>query len=113
MADAKVRMTEARLRKVAGVQFRPGLQRVDGEAWAAVKKHPIGAKLIERGILEEVKAKGPGRPSADDIVADIRETYDVEALKGHLGDKRKSVSGAAQEQLDKINAQGAGDNSEG
>ena len=112
MTDAKVRMTENRLRRVAGVQFRPGLQRVAGDSWAAVKKHPIGAKLIERGVLVEVKAKGPGRPSTDDLVAEIRETYDVETLKGHLGDKRKSVSGAAQEQLDRINAQGAG-NSEG
>lgn len=113
MADAKVRMTENRLRRVAGVQFRPGLQRVAGESWAVVKKHPIGAKLIERGILEEVKGKGPGRPSADDLVAEIRETYDVETLRGYAGDSRKTVSQAAQEQLDKINAQGAGDNSEG
>ena len=113
MADAKVRMTEARLRKVAGVHFRPGLQRVAGESWAAVKKHPIGKKLIERGVLEEVKAKGPGRPSADDLVAEIRETYDVETLKGHLDDRRKSVSCAAQEQLDKINAQAASGDSEG
>ena len=105
MADAKVRMTEARLRKVAGVQFRPGIQRVSGDGWAAVKKHPIGAALIERGVLEEVKAKGPGRPSADDLVGEIRETYDVATLRGFVEDGRKTVSEAAQAQLDKINAQ--------
>ena len=112
MADAKVRMTEARLRRVAGVQFRPGLQRVPADGWAKVKKHPIGAKLIERGVLEEVKAKGRGRPSADDLAAEIRETYDVATLKGYLDDGRQAVVAAAQEQLDRINAQGAG-NSEG
>lgn len=105
MADAKVRMTEARLRKVAGVDFRPGLQRVPAEGWAKVKKHPIGAKLIERGVLEEVKAKGRGRPSADDLVAEIKETYDVATLKGYLSDSRQSVADAAQAQLDAIDAQ--------
>ena len=105
MADAKVRMTEARLRKVAGVVFRPGLQRVSADEWAKVKKHPIGARLIERGVLEEVKAKGPGRPSADDLVAEIKETYDMERLKELAGDKRTTVSEAAQAQIDRINAQ--------
>ena len=109
MADAKVRMTEARLRKVAGVVFRPGLQRVSAEEWSKVKKHPVGAKLIERGVFEEVKAKGPGRPSADDLVAEIKETYDMERLQELVGDKRATVSEAAQAQIDRINAQAGGE----
>ena len=104
MADAKVRMNEPRLRRIAGVDFRPGLQRVPGEGWVKVKKHPIGARLIERGVLEEVKTKGPGRPSADDVVAEIAETYDMEALRAHAEDSRKSVAEAAKAQIEKIEA---------
>ena len=103
MSGAKVRLTEARLRSVAGVHFRPGLQRVSAEEWAKVKRHPIGAKLIERGVFEEVKAKGPGRPSADDLISEIGETYDMERLKELAGDKRTTVSEAAQAQIDRIN----------
>lgn len=106
MADVKVRMTENRLRRVAGVNFRPGLQRVTESGWADVKSHPVGKSLISRGVLEEVRSKGAGRPSADDLVAEIRETYDMETLKGHLDDKRKTVAEAAQAQIDKINAAG-------
>lgn len=105
MADAKVRLNEPRLRRIAGADLRPGLQRLSGDQWAAVKKHPIGARLVERGVIEEVKAKGPGRPSADDLVAEIRETYDMERLKELAGDKRTAVSEAAQAQIDRINAQ--------
>lgn len=101
---AKVRMNEASLRRIAGVQFRPGLQGVDPDGWEQVKSHPIGAKLIERGILEEVKGSKSGRPSADAVVDEIKETYDVEELKRHLEDGRKKVSEAAQAQIDKINS---------
>ena len=100
----KVRLREPRLRKIAGVQLRPGLQRVDDEAWKAIKKHPVGASLIGKGTLEEVKAKSAGRPSADDLVAEIAETYDVARLRELEKDSRKTVSEAASKQLESINA---------
>ena len=102
----RVRLTEARFRKVAGVQFIPGLQRVDDEQWKAVKSHPIGKALIDRGVLEEVKNKGKGRPSNDDLIAEIAETYDMERLRELSGHKTKKVAEAAQAQIDAINAAG-------
>ena len=104
MADAKVRLNEPRLRRIAGADLRPGLQRLSGDQWAAVKKHPIGARLVERGVIEEVKSAKPGRPSADDVVAEIAETYDMEALKAHAEDSRKSVAEAAKAQIEQIEA---------
>ena len=102
---AKIRMNEPTVRRIKGVQLRPGLQAVDDDKWGKIKKHPIGAKLIERGVLEEVKAKRPGRPSADDVASDMADIYDMDTLKGYLEDSRKTVSEAAQAQIDKINAQ--------
>lgn len=100
----KLRLTEPRLRKVAGVQLRPGLQAVTEEQFRAIKAHPNGAALLDKGILEEVKAK-PGRPSTDDLLAEIAETYDMDRLRDLAQDKRSAVAEAAQAQIDKINAQ--------
>lgn len=100
----KLRLTEPRFRKVAGVQLRPGLQAVTEDQFRAIKAHPNGAALLDKGILEEVKAK-PGRPAVDALVADIAETYDMDRLRELVQDSRKAVSQAAQAQIDKINAQ--------
>jgi hypothetical protein len=99
----KLRLTEPRFRKVAGVQLRPGLQAVTDEQFRAIKAHPNGAALLEKGILEEVKAK-PGRPSAEELIADIADVYDMARLRELTRDRRKTVAEAAQAQIDKINA---------
>lgn len=102
----RVRLTEARFRKVAGVQFIPGLQRVSDDEWKAVKAHPVGKALIDRGVLEEVKSKGKGRPSNDDLISEIAETYDMDRLRELAGHKTKKVAEAAQAQIDRINSAG-------
>lgn len=104
MADVKVRVNQPRFRRVSGVQLRPGLQRVTGEQWKKISSHPVGVSLIEKGVIEEVKAKSPGRPSAADLAAEVAETYDMERLRELAGDTRKTVSEAAQAQIERINA---------
>lgn len=104
--SVRIRLNEARLRKVAGVQLIPGLQSVTDDQWAAISKHPTGAIWIERGVVEAVKRKGPGRPSAVDLAAEASETYDMDRLKELAADSRTTVSNAAQAQIDKINAAG-------
>jgi hypothetical protein len=101
----KVRLNEARLRRVAGVNLRPGLQSIEDADWKKVKAHKSGEALMEKGLLEEVGKKGPGRPSADDLVAEIGETFDMERLRELADDSRKKVSSAANEQIQKIEAQ--------
>ena len=107
----KVRLIEPRLRRVAGVDLHPGLQEVTGKEWQRISRHPIGAKLIERGIIVERKPKAKAKaeekaaePSnrAADLVEEIRETYDVHRLRELAEDSRKTVSEAATEQLAKI-----------
>jgi len=105
MSDGvKVRLNEPRLRKLAGVELRPGLQRISQESWRRIQKHPIAAEKIEKGIVQEVKSSKSGRPSASDLVAEIKETYDVKRLEELSKDSRKTVAEAAQQQLDKINS---------
>ena len=105
----KVRLIEPRLRRVAGVDLHPGLQEVTDKEWQRMSRHPIGAKLIERGIIVERKTKAKAvekaaEPSnrASDLVEEIRETYDVHRLRELSEDSRKTVSEAATEQLAKI-----------
>jgi len=105
----KVRLIEPRLRRVAGVDLHPGLQEVTDKEWQRISRHPIGAKLIERGIIVERKPKAKAEekaaePSnrAADLVEEIRETYDVHRLRELSEDSRKTVSEAATEQLAKI-----------
>lgn len=101
----KVRLTEPRLRRVAGVDLHPGLQEVTDKEWQRMSRHPIGAKLIERGILVERKPKAKASETANraaDLVEEIRETYDVHRLRELKQDSRKTVSEAATEQLAKI-----------
>ena len=107
----KVRLIEPRLRRVAGVDLHPGLQEVTDKEWQRMSRHPIGAKLIERGIIVERKPKSKAvekaaEPSnrAADLVEEIRETYDVHRLRELAEDSRKTVSEAATEQLAKIEA---------
>ena len=106
MSGVRVRLNQPRLRKIAGVQLRPGIQRLTGEEWSAVRKHPIGAANIERGVLQEVESRGRGRPSADDLIAEIAETYDVERLHQLQQDSRKTVADAATKQLEAIESAG-------
>ena len=102
----RIRLTQPRLRKIAGVQLRPGLQSLSSEDWAKVKAHPIGAANLDRGVLVEVETKGQesqGNLSANDLVEQMPEVFDVEALKKYAEDKRSTVAKAANEQLQKIN----------
>ena len=109
----KVRLIEPRLRRVAGVDLHPGLQEVTDKEWQRMSRHPIGAKLIERGIIVERKPKPKAKSKAEekaaepsnraaDLVEEIRETYDVHRLRELSEDSRKTVSEAATEQLAKI-----------
>lgn len=124
MSVVKVSLMEPRLRKVAGVNLHPGLQAISENDWAAMKKHPIGAQLIERGVIvervakkkanadvepvaepQEVEQEEAAKPvKAADLVAEIAETYDVARLRELSEDSRKTVSEAASEQLLKIEA---------
>lgn len=116
----KVRLIEPRLRRVAGVDLHPGLQEVTDKEWTRIKRHPIGASLVERGIIVErvVKTKEPvveepvaepveAKPVATravDLVEEIRETFDVHRLRELANDSRVTVSEAANEQL--VNIEG-------
>ncbi|TQE99493.1 MAG: hypothetical protein FKY71_08280 [Spiribacter salinus] len=107
----RVKLTEARLRKIAGVQLRPGLQSVTDDQWAAIEKHPIGQAWLETGVLVAVKSKEGGPPAppsgeatAQQLVADMPEIFDVEALREHAKDSRSTVAKAASDQLAKIEA---------
>lgn len=112
MAEVKVSLMEPRLRKVAGVNLHPGLQAISESDFAAITKHPIGASLVERGIIVERKPKAekveapqekPEQPArAADLVAEIADTLDVTRLRELAEDSRKTVSEAATEQLAKI-----------
>lgn len=114
MAEVKVSLMEPRLRKVAGVNLHPGLQAISESDFAAITKHPIGASLVERGIIVERKPKAakaeapqdkPEPPArAADLVAEIADTFDVARLRELSEDSRKTVSEAATEQLAKIEA---------
>ncbi len=113
MAEVKVSLMEPRLRKVAGVNLHPGLQAISDSDWAAINKHPIGASMVERGIIVERKPKvaksepkdKPETPArAADLVAEIADTFDVARLRDLSEDSRKTVSEAAVEQLAKIEA---------
>lgn len=102
---AKVRLNEARLRSIAGVRIVPGLQSLSDDDWKRVKAHPSGKALMEKGLMEEVQGKKPGRPSADDLVAEIAEVYDMARLRELAEDNRKKVAEAAKAQIDHIEAQ--------
>jgi len=117
MAEVKVSLMEPRLRKVAGVNLHPGLQAISESDFAAITNHPIGASLVERGIIVERKPKAakaekveapqdkPEPPvRAADLVAEIADTFDVVRLRELSEDSRKTVSEAATEQLAKIEA---------
>lgn len=112
----KVKVTEPRLRRVAGVRLVPGVNRLSDADGKKVASHPIGKALIDKGILVEIDAKPAakadaapkrGRPSNDDLVAEISETYDVERLRELVGHKTKKVSEAAKAQVEKIDAMAA------
>lgn len=100
---ARVRLNEPRPRRAAGVQLLPGLQSVPDERWAELKRHPIVRVWIERGILEELKAKAKAR--AKMAPGDVAEIYDMAALRALLDDSDPAVAGAAQAQIDRIDAQ--------
>jgi len=113
--SVKVRLMEPRLRTVAGVNLHPGLQEVTDQEWKRIQRHPIGASLVERGVIVERKTKtkqpaatGASTETADkpakaaDLVEEIRETYDVHRLRELADDNRVTVSEAATEQLAKI-----------
>jgi len=111
MSEVKVALMEPRLRTVAGVNLHPGLQGIAADQWEAINAHPIGAQLVERGVLVERVAKRkatatteakPAAPKAADLVDEIRETYDVHRLRELAEDSRKTVAEAATEQLAKI-----------
>lgn len=106
----KVRLTEPRLRRVAGVDLHPGLQEVTDKEWQKIQRHPIGASLVKRGIIAERASKAKAEPTSEpagpvkaaDLVEEIRETYDVARLRELENDSRKTVAEAATEQLLKI-----------
>jgi len=114
----KVRLIEPRLRTVAGVNLHPGLQEVTDKEWKRIQRHPIGASLVDRGIIVERKSKAaepvveepvaepveakPVATKAADLVEEIRETFDVHRLRELSDDSRVTVSEAAKEQLAKI-----------
>lgn len=105
----RVRLTQPRLRKIAGVQLRPGLQSVSDEQWAKIAQHPVGAANLEKGVLVEVgskkEAEGPrSEPTAAELAEQMADVYDVEALRKHAEDKRATVAKAAKDQLAKIEA---------
>jgi len=101
----KVRNNQARMQRIEGVTFAPGLNSVAEDNWKRIQKHPIGAKKIEKGLLEEVQAKGK-EPSAAELAKEIPEIYDMARLQDLAADSRKKVADAAQAQIDKINAAG-------
>lgn len=101
----KVRLNEARLRSIAGVRIVPGLQSLSDDDWKRVKAHPSGKALMEKGLMEEVRGKKPGRPSADDLVDEIAEVYDMPRLRELADDSRKKVADAAKAQIKRIEAQ--------
>lgn len=103
--SVKVRLTEPRLRRVAGVDLHPGLQQVSDQEWQKIQRHPIGASLVKRGIIVERKPKVQEKPQSNravDLVEEIRETFDVHRLRELAEDSRVTVSEAAKEQLAKI-----------
>ena len=112
MGDVRVRLREPRLRKVAGVQFRPGIQRISREEWVSVQTHPVGAAMVNRGVLDELKSKAevneperdPGDKLASELVADMPEVYDMAWLRQLAEDERVTVARAAKEQIEKIEA---------
>ncbi len=116
MSDVKVALMEPRLRTVAGVNLHPGLQAVSSDDWSAIAGHPIGAQLIERGVIVQRKVKrkpdlapeteAKPAPRAAELVEEIRDTYDVTRLRELAEDSRKTVAEAAGEQLHKIEGMG-------
>ena len=111
-----LKLTEPRLRRVGGVRLVPGVNRLSDAEAKKVTGHPIGRALAERGVIVKMEAKPAakaedapkrGRPSNDDLVAEIAETYDVERLRELSGHKTKKVSEAAKAQIEKIDAMAA------
>jgi len=101
--SVKVRNNQARMQRIEGVTFAPGLNSVAEDNWKRIQKHPIGKQKIEKGLLEEVQAKGKEQ-SATELAKEIPEIYDMVRLQELAEDSRSTVAQAAQKQIDKINA---------
>lgn len=69
----------------------------------------VGKDLIERGKAKHAQGRPTGdggggnkQPSANDLIAEIRETENVERLEELTEDSRKTVADAARARLDDL-----------
>ena len=99
---AKVRLNQARIYRVGGIRLLPGINTVSDEQWSVAKANPVVARKIERGDIVEVEAKKS--TGAQDVVAEVKETFDMATLREYAKDSRKTVAEAAEKQIAKIDA---------
>lgn len=99
---AKVRLNQAKIYRVGGVRLLPGINTVSDDLWSVAKTNPVVARKIERGHIVEVEAKKS--TGVQDVVAEVKETFDMATLREYAKDSRKTVAEAAEKQIAKIDA---------
>jgi len=83
-----------------GVVLIPGTNKVDEEAFERFVAHPLMTALDEQGefICEKI-----GKSNAKDLIAMIKDTFDLETLEGMKeNESRSSVLKAIGEQISKL-----------
>lgn len=88
-------------RHAAGVMLIPGANQVDANEFEQFSKHPLMAKLIEKG--EIVAEKGLKDLNADDAIELVKDTHSIEYLEAmKIGETRKTVISAIEAQIKTI-----------
>lgn len=98
------------------VRLLPGINRVDEKNYKSVSTHPMWQKRVASGvivILDEVespaassaaveakpKKSSSSRRSAEDIIAEISDTFDHKTLSIYAEHRNKKIAEAARQRL--------------
>ncbi|MFW6085062.1 MAG: hypothetical protein ACODAA_07605 [Gemmatimonadota bacterium] len=87
--------------------FLPGINRVDADRWARIRRHPGAKRRIAAGALAVVGEESEDKPpTAAELAQEASETYDLDRLRELAEDDRVTVQRAAKKQIAAIEAAG-------
>ena len=102
---AQVKYNGTNVYRAQGVTLLPGINEVDADKLDDFLAHPgvkhrVNAKVVEVVKSGDTSSTSARKPSADEVVATVKEMFNVEELEAlKANDKRKPVQEAIDAQI--------------